>query len=107
MKIMFALTVYEIGGASTVARNLMDAFAADGHDIVLLTENIASGHYPLGSRVKSVDLDVSPKNGLMAKISNAVNNIISLRRHIARETPDAILGFGAYINCRILLSLLP
>ena len=103
---MFVLTIYEIGGVSTVARNLMDCFNRDGYDIVLLTEKLSSGHYPIDSRIRFINMDISPQGKIFAKIFNIMHHIVTMRRHIVNENPDVILSFGTYINCHVLLSLL-
>ena len=84
----------------------MDSFCGDDFDIVLFAENISDRHYPIDSHIRLINLSISPKKGFFAKIFNIARHIISMRRCIANEAPDIILGFGAYINCHILLSLL-
>ena len=106
MKIIFALTIYETGGVSTVARNLMDCFSTDGVDVVLLTEKLSHTHYPIGKRLRVINLDILSKKGFFAKAFNIARHIKSIRKCIAKERPDIIISFGAYINCHILLSLL-
>jgi len=106
MKILFALTVYEVGGVSSVARNLLNCFSSEEFGIVLLTEKLADAYYPIDSSIKLIDLNITPKKCFISKIFNMTRHIISIRRHIAKENPDVILGFGAYMNCHILLSLL-
>lgn len=106
MKIMFALTIYEIGGVSTVARNLMDCFDMDGHDIVLLIEKLSPRHYLINNRIRLINMDIAPQSGFLAKVFNFMRHIILMRRHITREAPDVILSIGAFINCNSLFSLL-
>lgn len=106
MKIMFLLTIYEVGGISTVAKNLSEALKTDKFEIVLLTEKLSSKHYPIDSNIKVINLDISQRRGFVAKAFNIARHLISMRRHIISEAPDIILSFGAYVNCHALLSLL-
>jgi len=107
MKILLALTVYEVGGVSSVARNLLDCFSEDEFDITLLTEKLFHKHYPIiNNNIRLINLDISPQKYFFAKVANIICHIISMRRHIIREKPDVILSFGSYMNCHVLLSLL-
>lgn len=106
MKIMFAMTIYEIGGASTVARNLIDCFSSDGLEIVLFTEKISHRHYAICNHIRVINLDIMPKKGFFTKVYNIARHIILMRKYIITEAPDVIISFGAYINCHILLSML-
>lgn len=106
MKILFALTVYEVGGISSVARNLLDCFSKSGYDTVLFTEKLSCVHYPISDNIRLINLDIFPQKGFFAKFSNIMRHMRFMRTEIAREAPDTILSFGAYINCHILLSLL-
>jgi len=106
MKIMFLLTIYEVGGISTVAKNLSEALGSEKFEIVLLTEKLSLRHYPIDSNIKLINLDISPHKGFIAKAFNMMRHLISMRRYIINEAPDIILSFGAYMNCHMLLSLL-
>lgn len=106
MKIMFVLTIYEIGGISTIARNLIDCFKKDGFDVVLLTENLSPRHYQIDKDIKFINMSIVAQKGFCAKIFNVIKHIILMRKHIATEAPDVILSFGAYVNCHVLFSLL-
>jgi len=105
-KLMFVIPSYEIGGASTVVRNLLDCLGMDRFDIVLVTQKLSSRHYPIKSYVRLIDLGICPQKGLFSKASNIMRNLILLRKHILSEAPDAILSFTAQANCYVLLSLI-
>lgn len=104
MKIIFILTAYEIGGVSTVARNLIDSL--DRLDIVVLTERTSEKHYPVGNRARFINLDISSKRGVFAKAFNIIRHLRLMRKHILNEAPDVVISFGCQVNCYALLSLL-
>lgn len=106
MKIMFVLTAYERGGTSTVARNLLDFLIEEKINVALLIENLSDRHYPIDSRIKVVDLKISPRKNFLLKIFNVARHLLSMRRVIAIESPDVVMSFAFQANCYTLLSLL-
>ena len=106
MKILCALTSYEIGGVSTVARNVMDVLEKDGAEIILLAERLSERHYPLQNSVKVINLAVSPRRNFFSKSYNMIHHIVRMRRCIMSLRPDVILTYGTQINCYLLASLL-
>lgn len=106
IKIVFILTTYEIGGVSTVAKNLLDAWAGDRFEITLIVEKLAVRHNPIDGRIKIIDLGMSGKKGLLSKTLNLIRHISAMRRAIISESPSVIISFGAQANCGTLIALL-
>jgi len=105
-KIIFFHTIYEIGGISSVVKNLMESFAEENFDLVLLTEKLSESRYPLNSSIKIKNLDICSKKGFFKKCINILCHIKSIRRNIISESPDAIISFGAPANCYLLTAAL-
>ena len=105
-KIIFVLTLYEIGGASRVVKNLLDCLDTDRFDIVLLTQKLSDRHYPVDNRTRLINLDISPQKTFFAKVHNVARHLILMRKIIIAESPDVIFSFTSQANCYILLSLL-
>ncbi len=106
MKIMFFLTDYDIGGASTVAKNLLDSLLEDEHELVMLTEKLSDRHYPLNDFIKLIDLGLVHQKGLYNKTFNICRHLANIYRVIKKESPGAIVSFGSQANCALLFSLL-
>lgn len=106
IKIVFFVARYGIGGVSTLVRNLMNSLDKGRFEIVLMVEKIEDRHYPVCSNVKLINLDILPKRGIIAKLTNMASHILSIRRHINNEAPYAVLSFATQANCYTLLSLL-
>ena len=107
MRIMFILATYEIGGVSTVARNILDSLGKNRFSrIVFLVERL-SGRYPIADdNIKLVDLGITAQKGFFAKVFNIARHLRLMRRHIIVEKPDVILSFTSLVNCYAILSLL-
>ncbi|MFA4991125.1 MAG: glycosyltransferase [Candidatus Omnitrophota bacterium] len=106
MKLLFVSTGYEMGGVSTVARNLIESFSSDGFELVLVTEKLSGGHCALNNGVRLIDLNITPKKGFARKAANLFRHLANMRDKVDLERPDAIISFGSQANCVLLLSLL-
>ncbi|MCX5715883.1 MAG: glycosyltransferase family 4 protein [Candidatus Omnitrophica bacterium] len=104
-KIVFVLTTYEIGGVSTVAKNLLDAWVPDRFKITLVVEKLAARHNPVDARVNIIDLGMTAKKDILSKATNMIRHISAMRKAIISESPDAVISFGAQANCLTLLAL--
>ena len=76
---MFFLTDYGIGGASAVARNLLDSFSEDKFELIVMTEKLSKRHYSLNDSIRVIDLKLMPRKGMWDKI-------INIRKH--KKYPD-------------------
>lgn len=89
-----------------MAKNLLEALEANGAETVLMVEKLADRHYPVSPHIKLINLDMSPRNGAISRLSNLFRHFLKIRAMVRKEAPDAILSFGAPANCSVLLSLL-
>ncbi|MDP8230786.1 MAG: glycosyltransferase [Candidatus Gorgyraea atricola] len=103
---MFILATYEIGGVSTVARNILGILEKNGIETVFLVEKLSDKRCLLSDRVKVIDLDIIPQKGFFAKIFNIMRHLRLMRKYITTEKPDVILSFTSLVNCYAVLSLL-
>jgi glycosyltransferase involved in cell wall biosynthesis len=106
MKIMFFLTDYGIGGASAVARNLLDSFSEDKFELIVMTEKLSERHYSLNDSIRVIDLKLMPRKGMWDKLINIRKHLKNIRTQIRKEQPDAVISFGSQANCGLLFSLL-
>ena len=105
IKIIFAVSVYEINGACSVARNLINNFDKERFEIIMMAESVAKKHFELGPNIRLVDLGLKPTRGFARKIPNIYRHIRKIKRTIVTESPDVVLSFGTILNCYILLAL--
>ena len=103
---MFVFTIYETGGVSMVAKNLLDCMDTDKIEAVLLAQKLSTRDYSIKNRARLINLDIQPQKNIFTKIQNAIRCLISMRKVISTEAPDVILSFTAPANCYVLFSLL-
>ena len=105
-RIVSIQTTSERGGAEYANVDLLDALAARGHDVVLLTNvpDIAAG-----TRVRVRELDLGPKlarRSLLAVLAKAPLILLRLARALRAEQPVGVV-FLHFKKEQLLCSLLP
>ena len=103
MNILFLLSSLSHGGAERSAAILSTAWAARGHDVVLMPtfSGLGETSYPLGDGVV-VDYLADHVNGSTSRI----RRLRALRQHIRRQRPDVIVSFLTHVNIAALLATL-
>jgi glycosyltransferase involved in cell wall biosynthesis len=104
-RILFFLHSLAGGGAERVAAALLNAWASEGRDVTLLTnEGPASDAYPLDPRVRRETLGLaSPSSSPAGAIWRNVQRVRALRGVLTRLQPDIAIAFMTTSN--ILLAL--
>lgn len=102
MKILFFATVYEYGGISKIIGNILNNLDRKKFKIVLCAESVASRHYPFPGDIRFMDIDLRPAKGIL-KLLNIPAHLCRMRKIIAAERPDIIVGFGSSMNWQLAL----
>lgn len=101
MRIAFAISSLQRGGAERVATLLANAWSAQGHSVSLVTFEAegAQPAYPLSANVEltQLGLSASSSSALDGMLSN-VMRIRSLRRCLRRIEPDVVVSFLTETN---------
>ncbi|MFC1804622.1 glycosyltransferase [Candidatus Omnitrophota bacterium] len=105
IRLLFAISLYEINGACIVAKNLIEGLDRERFEITLMAEQVAERHLDLGSNIKVINLDLRPKKGLIKKILNIRSHLRKIRKAALEQRPDIILSFGTILNCYLLFAL--
>lgn len=103
IKLIVAISSYEIGGVSSIAKNLLDSLDRKKFQIVFMAEMVQEGHYPIPDDVRVVDLKLHPKKRIIGKIFNLASHIRNFRRAVVMEKPDLILSLSYNLSCYLLL----
>lgn len=94
MKVIFYLPSLSNGGAERVQAVLAQAFAARGHDVLLVVDREAhESRHLLGPRVRIRTLG-----------GGHVGDVLALRDLMRRERPDAIVSALAYCNLKAAIA---
>lgn len=102
IKLLLAVSAFEIGGISAVAKNLMDSLDRDKFKLVLLAENIEDKHFDIAGDVKVIDLGIKPQRFIFSKIVNIIKHIITFRKKVISENPDLIFSLAYTTSCYLL-----
>lgn len=105
MKILFAVNTLSSGGAERVASILSNAWAAEGHEVIL-TQTYSGGpvtFYKLAPVIRHTAL---AKRGSAGGIYGAVVRLLAFRRIVRREKPDVIISFMLNANAFVMLATL-
>lgn len=96
------------GGAERVLATLAAAFAAQGHEVTVITEaSVDHDHYRLASGVRRVALDVEwETTAWSTKLVANARRLRKLRREIAAAKAERVIAFGETTNLRVLLACL-
>jgi len=107
MKITFVISTLAPGGAQRVLTVLVNAWAAKGWDVVVVTFGDTSPHFKLDSRihVRFISRDArSPY--FWGRILSGFKTVRALRRAIVKTRPDAVISFLPEANILTIISLL-
>lgn len=97
-----------VGGAERVTKELATAFAAEGHDVAVLTlSEPSTDHYVLGPGVRRIALDIIwESRTLFQRIAGNVRRNLMIRRAIREFAPQAVISLIEQTNVRVLSALL-
>ncbi|MFC1674294.1 glycosyltransferase [Candidatus Omnitrophota bacterium] len=102
IKLLLIISSYEIGGVSSVAKNLLDSLDRSKFRIVFLAEKIQEKHFPIPEDVTAIDLKINPRCSVFGKISNMVCHIRNLRVEVATQKPDIVFSLSYSTSCYLL-----
>lgn len=102
IKLLLTISSYEIGGVSSVAKNLLDSLDRTKFEIFFLTENIQQRHYPIAKDVQVTDLKISPKQTFFGKIFNMLSHIQNFRNVVTSLSPDIVFSLSYTTSCYLL-----
>lgn len=96
MKLLFAIKRLSsaIGGAERVFCTVCSELAMRGHSVTIVTFDRSGGRsfYPLDARVKRIDLGIGD-SAHNARVGETLRRISVLRRVVAYEHPQVVVGF--------------
>lgn len=99
MNIHFVISSLRSGGAERVVSRLANYWAAQGHDVSIVTvESSHSDFYDLHHKVKRIGLGLHAGGRLWAKPFRMIRRVRALRNTFAQGSPDVILSFLTTIN---------
>ena len=103
MKVLFYIDCMQMGGANRVMANISNYFADTGNTVLLVNDiypEIGKPEYSIHPKIKRVFLDKKSR----LKGAKNINRMLSLRKLIRNERPDAVVSFMGPPNLRMLLS---
>jgi len=103
IKLLLTISSYEIGGVSSVAKNLLDALDRTKFEVSFLAEKIQQNHYPIPDDVRVVDLEIRPKHTFFGKVFNMLGHIRNFRNTVASIRPDIVFSLSYTTSCYLLL----
>ncbi len=107
MRLALVIATLGPGGAERVLTSLANGWAAEGHDVHLLTlaGRDVKSHYSLDARVHLEPLDVFGGGpSLVSAFGRIAGRVLRLRERFLELRPDVILSFMDATNLLVLLS---
>ncbi len=102
IKLLLAISSYEIGGVSSIAKNLLDSLDRTKFKIIFLAEKIHQKHYQIPKDVCIIDLNIGPKNTILGKIFNMARHIRNFRKTVISQEPDIVFSLSYNTSCYLL-----
>ncbi len=102
IKLLLVISSYEIGGVSSLAKNLLDSLDRTQFNIIFLAEKIRERHYLIPKDVCVIDLNIKPKNTILGKIFNMVRHIRNFRKIIISQEPNIVFSLSYNTSCYLL-----
>lgn len=95
MKLVFFINSLSTGGAERVISKLADFYAAQGHDVTLLTlTGIDTDYYRVSAAVRRVSLNAGQlSTGPVSALVNNLRRIAKAARTFRRLRPDVVVAF--------------
>ena len=103
MRILFYIDCMGVGGAQRVMKNLIEKFANDGDQVILITDYVPTDgkkEYEIPSSVKRISLNEYCKS--KEKPSN-IERVLTLRKILISEKPEVAVSFMCPPNYRMLI----
>lgn len=102
IKLLLVISSYEIGGVSSIAKNLLGSLDRAKFKIIFLAEKIQEKHYPIPKDACVIDLNIGPKNTILGKIFNMVRHIRNFRKTVISQEPDIVFSLSYNTSCYLL-----
>ena len=102
IKLLLIVSSYEIGGISSIAKNLLDSLDRTKFRIVFLAEKIEEKNYPIPEDIRAIDLNIGPKKTILGKIFNMARHIHNFRNTVVSQCPDLIFSLSYPTSCYLL-----
>ena len=93
------------GGAEHVVSTLSRKLSKNGHDVIVATQWYSENEYPLGDKVKRVNVGLTEEDEKAGRVSKAFRRLFRLRDCVKVEKPDLVISFCAKANFRSAFSL--
>jgi glycosyltransferase involved in cell wall biosynthesis len=105
MRLVFAISTMEMGGAQRVGAALVHHWVASGHDatVVVTYSGTTNCHYALPPEVALVKLS-EETGGVLRWLPSRLARVLALRRLFARIHPDAVVSFLPDANLAAILA---
>ncbi len=106
MRLTLVISSLGAGGAERVLTTLACAWAARGHEVTLITQAAAGGHfYPLAEGVAHHALGLSADSTSLAQaVRSNCRRVRALRRAVCATAPDVVISFVDRTNILTLLA---
>ncbi|MDP2923763.1 MAG: glycosyltransferase [Candidatus Omnitrophota bacterium] len=102
IKLLLVISSYEIGGVSSIAKNLLDSLDRNKFKIIFLAEKIQENYYPIPNDVCVIDLNIGPKNTILGKVFNMARHIRNFRKTIISREPNIVFSLSYNTSCYLL-----
>jgi GalNAc-alpha-(1->4)-GalNAc-alpha-(1->3)-diNAcBac-PP-undecaprenol alpha-1,4-N-acetyl-D-galactosaminyltransferase len=108
MRLVFVISSLAVGGAEKVASTLVNAWTAEGNEVVLVTiDSAKSDFHRIDRRVKRIALDlVSNSTNAFDSLQQNFKRLAFLRRVLRCCKPDVVVSFLEKTNILVLISSL-
>jgi len=99
LKIVIAISSYEIGGVSKIAKNLLDGLDRGKFKIILVAEKVSVRHYPVPDDVKVIDLMIVPGRNFAHKLYAFFRHVQNFRKTVLNQEPDLVFSLSYNLSC--------
>ena len=93
------------GGAEHVVSTLSRKLSDSGHEGLVATQWYSENEYPLGDKVKRINVGLTEEDEKAGRIAKAFTRLFKLRDCVKKENPDLVISFCAKANFRSAFSL--
>jgi glycosyltransferase involved in cell wall biosynthesis len=106
MKILFHLNDMGRGGAQRVVGILGNAFAREGHQVIIATQWFAENEYKIDKSIQRISVGLNNEDEKKGRISKAVIRYLRLRKCIMYNKPDIVISFCSKANFRCAFAMM-
>jgi len=103
IKLAIVISSYEVGGVSSVAKNLIQTLDRGKFNITLIAEKIQRRCFSLPEGVQVINLNLAASLTPWGKIANMIRHVHLLREAVISQDPDLVLSLSYTTSCYLLI----